>query len=78
MEAGIPAVNFVFAYNPRTEEERIYRDWYQRRYHRPQDDISTPMDLDAARDFNRFFSTLVETAANATAKPVMKAKPTQP
>ncbi len=78
MEAGIPAVNFVFAYNPRTEEERIYRDWYQRRYHRPQDDISTPMDLDAARDFNRIFSTLVETAANATAKPVMKAKPTQP
>jgi len=78
MEAGIPAVNFVFAYNPRTEEERIYRDWYQRRYHRPQDDISTPMDLDAARDFNRFFYTLVETAANATAKPVMKAKPTQP
>ncbi|WP_313670467.1 M28 family peptidase [Sandarakinorhabdus sp.] len=78
MEAGIPAVNFVFAYNPRTEEERIYRDWYQRRYHRPQDDISTPMDLDAARDFNRFFYTLVETAANGVAKPVMKAKSTQP
>jgi hypothetical protein len=36
------------------------------------------MDLDAARDFNRFFSTLVETAANSAAKPVMKAKPTQP
>jgi len=76
MEAGIPAVNFIFAYNPRTEEERIYRDWYQRRYHRPQDDISTPMDLDAARDFNRFFYTLVETAANAAAKPVMKAPKT--
>jgi hypothetical protein len=73
MEAGIPAVNFVFAYNPRTEEERIYRDWYQRRYHRPQDDITTPMDLDAARDFNRFFYTLVETAANGAEKPAMKA-----
>ncbi len=73
MEAGIPAVNFIFAYNPRTEEERIYRDWYQRRYHRPQDDIGTPMDLDAARDFNRFFYTLVETAANAAEKPVVKA-----
>lgn len=78
VEAGIPAVNFIFAYNPRTEEERIYRDWYQRRYHRPQDDISTPMDLDAARDFNRFFYTLVETVANAAAKPVMKANSTQP
>lgn len=73
MEAGIPAVNFIFAYNPRTKEERIYRDWYQRRYHRPQDDITTPMDLDAARDFNRFFYALVETAANGAEKPVMKA-----
>jgi hypothetical protein len=72
MESGIPAVNFIFAYNPRTEEERIYRDWYQRRYHRPQDDISTPMDLDAARDFNRFFYTLVEAAANAAERPAMK------
>lgn len=78
MEAGIPAVNFVFAYNPRTEEERIYRDWYNRRYHRPQDDISTPMDLDAARDFNRFFYALVETAANGAAKPVVKSVPPSP
>jgi hypothetical protein len=73
MQAGIAAVNFIFAYDPRTEEERIYRDWYQRRYHRPQDDISTPMDLDAARDFNRFFYALVEAAANAPERP--KAKP---
>ncbi|WP_353218024.1 M28 family peptidase [Sandarakinorhabdus sp.] len=73
MEAGIPAVNFVFAYDPGTQEERIYRDWYNRRYHRPQDDVTTPMDLDAARDFNRFFYTLVETAANGAAKPELKA-----
>ncbi len=71
MEAGIPAVNFVFAYDPRTEAERIYRDWYQRRYHRPQDDMTTPLDLTAARDFNRFFYTLVETAANAPARPAL-------
>jgi hypothetical protein len=71
MEAGIPAVNFVFAYNPRTEEERIYRDWYQRRYHRPQDDMTTPIDTDAARDFNRFFYTLVEAAANGAARPAL-------
>jgi hypothetical protein len=31
------------------------------------------MDLDAARDFNRFFYTLVETAANAAERPMMKA-----
>ena len=75
MEADIPAVNFIFAYDPRTEEERIYRDWYNRRYHRPQDDINTPMDLDAARDFNRFYYALVETAANIAAKPTAKPLP---
>ena len=79
MEAGIPAVNFVFAYDPGTVEERIYRDWYQRRYHRPQDDIATPMDLDAARDFNRFFYTLVEAAANGDEPPAFKvAQPPKP
>ena len=78
MEAGIPAVNFIFAYNPRSQEERIYRDWYNRRYHRPQDDITTPMDLDAARDFNRFFYALVETAANGEVKPVVKSAPPSP
>jgi len=72
MEAGIPAVNFIFAFNPRSQEERLYRDWYMRRYHRPQDDMTTPMDLEAARDFNRFFYTLVETAANAPDKPVVR------
>jgi hypothetical protein len=72
MAAGIPAVNFIFAYNPRSPEEAIYRDWYQRRYHRPQDDMTTPMDLNAARDFNRFFYTLVETAANAAEKPTAR------
>lgn len=72
MDAGIPAVNFIFAFDPRSQEERLYRDWYMRRYHRPQDDMTTPMDLDAARDFNRFFYTLVETAANAADRPALK------
>jgi Peptidase family M28 len=78
MAAGIPAVNFIFAYNPRSPEEAIYRDWYQRRYHRPQDDMTTPMDLDAARDFNRFFYTLVEAAANAAERPASKSAPPRP
>ncbi|WP_439545885.1 M28 family peptidase [Sandarakinorhabdus sp.] len=75
MEAGIPAVNFIFAFNPRSQEERLYRDWYVRRYHRPQDDMTTPMDLDAAQDFNRFFYLLVETAAHAPETPRLSPKP---
>ena len=69
IQVGVPAVGFVFGYEPGTEAERRYREWYEVRYHRPQDDINQPMDFEAARDFNRFFYTLSETVANAPERP---------
>jgi Zn-dependent M28 family amino/carboxypeptidase len=69
MQAGIPATGFVFGYVPGTEAERRYREWYQVRYHRPQDDLTQPMDFVAAGKFNRFFYKLAETVADADAKP---------
>ena len=50
--ASVPATNFVFAFDPGTESERRYREWYQVRYHRPQDDMTQPLDWAAARDMN--------------------------
>ncbi len=35
LQAGIPAVNFVFGFKPNTESERIYRRWYREGYHTP-------------------------------------------
>lgn len=69
IQIGVPAVGFVFGYEPGTEAERRYREWYEVRYHRPQDDIRQPMDFEAARDFNRFFYALSETVANAPDRP---------
>ncbi|HXA37913.1 MAG TPA: M28 family peptidase [Phenylobacterium sp.] len=69
MQAGIPGTGFIFGYVPGTEAERRYREWYQIRYHRPQDDLTQPMDFDAAGKFNRFFYKLAETVADADAKP---------
>jgi Zn-dependent M28 family amino/carboxypeptidase len=69
MQAGIPATGFIFGYRPGTEAERRYREWYQVRYHRPQDDLTQPMDFQAAGDFNRFFYDLAETVANAPERP---------
>ena len=66
MSAGIPATSFVFATYDATSRAR-YRDWYQRRYHHPADDLTTPIDWQAAGDFNRFFMGLVESVANAPA-----------
>lgn len=70
MQAGIPAVNFVFGYRPGTESERIYRRWYQQGYHRPQDDPKQRIDWKAAADFNRFFYALVERVADQNSKPM--------
>jgi Zn-dependent M28 family amino/carboxypeptidase len=69
LQIGVPATGFIFGYEPGTEAEARYREWYEVRYHRPQDDINQPMDFEAAGAFHRFFYKLARTVANAPAKP---------
>ncbi len=69
MQAGIPGTGFIFGYVPGTEAERRYREWYEVRYHRPQDDLTQPLDFKAAGKFNRFFYALAEKVADADDKP---------
>ena len=71
LRAGIPAIGFVFGFDNGTEAERRYREWYEVRYHRPQDDVTQPMDFDAARDFNEFFYRLTEAVADLPQRPVI-------
>ncbi len=66
---GVPIASFIFGYNPNTPEEHTYRDWYARRYHKPQDDLATPIDWQAAVTFNDFYRTLALTIANAPQRP---------
>jgi hypothetical protein len=69
LQAGIPATGFVFGYQPGSESERRYRHWYEVQYHRPQDDLTQPIDWAAAGKFNRFFYRLVAAVANSDARP---------
>lgn len=69
LRMGVPATNFVFGFDPGTEAERRYREWYQVRYHRPQDDMGQPLDWGAARDMNAFFYGLVADVANDDVRP---------
>ncbi|MCT2558880.1 M28 family peptidase [Tsuneonella sp. YG55] len=69
IQAGIPAVNFVFGFAPGSASEAVYREWYRTGYHKPQDDVNQPIDWQAAADFNRFFYALVDRVANADAAP---------
>jgi Zn-dependent M28 family amino/carboxypeptidase len=67
--AGVPIASFIFGYDRGSREEAIYRDWYNRRYHRPQDDLNTPIDWAAADKFNRFYEALAVAVANQPARP---------
>jgi Zn-dependent M28 family amino/carboxypeptidase len=73
LRMGVPATNFVFGFDPGTDAERRYREWYQVRYHRPQDDMGQPLDWDAARDMNLFFYRLTEDVAQADERPAFTA-----
>ncbi|HEY1993162.1 MAG TPA: M28 family peptidase [Edaphobacter sp.] len=66
---GVPIASFIFGYDKGSPEEVVYRDWYARRYHKPQDDIKTPIDWDAAAKFNRFYTALTLAIANAPTRP---------
>ncbi len=69
LRAGVPAIGFVFGFDPGTEAETRYRHWYEVQYHRPQDDLTQPIDFIAAGRFNVFFYRLVETVADDPERP---------
>lgn len=69
LRSGVPAISFVFGFDPGTSAERRYREWYQLRYHRPQDDLGQPIDFEAAARFNLFFYRLVDAVARRDERP---------
>ena len=69
LKAGVPAIGFVFGFDPGTDAEKRYRHWYEVQYHRPQDDPTQPVDFDAAAKFDTFFYTLVGTIADDPERP---------
>lgn len=70
MERGVPGVSFLFGFDASdATAAAAYRDWYEHRYHAPQDDLSTPIDFQAQADFHRFYFALTEAVANADERP---------
>ncbi len=71
IKIGVPSLAFVFGYEKGSPEEKIYRAWYMDRYHKPADDLTQPIDFDAAIRFNQFFEKLVIEIANGAERPRM-------
>jgi hypothetical protein len=66
---GIPALAFKFGYEFGSPEEKSRRDWVRDVYHKPNDDLKQPVDVDAAARFNRVILGLLQRVANDASRP---------
>jgi hypothetical protein len=66
---GVPSLMFKFGYTPGSPEERMQKEWLDRRYHAPSDDAMQPVDLAAAARFNRLIAALARRVANNPSRP---------
>ncbi len=72
IKKGVPSLAFKFGYIPGTPEEKIFKAWYNQRYHAPSDDVNQPVDLAAAAQFNAILEKLVLRVADAEQRPAWK------
>jgi Zn-dependent M28 family amino/carboxypeptidase len=73
IKRGVPALAFKFGWVPGSAEEKTFKAWYADRYHAPGDDLSQPVDLAAAAQFNAILEKLALRVADAEQRPTWKA-----
>jgi hypothetical protein len=69
VQAGVPALAMKFGWTAGSPEYKAWREWLAGRYHSTDDDLSQPVDLEAAAKFNGFFADLTRAVANNDATP---------
>ena len=69
IRSGIPALAFKFGYEFGSPEETIRRTWVRDVYHKPNDDLKQPVDIEAAAKFDRVILGLLQRVANDPARP---------
>jgi hypothetical protein len=72
IKKGVPSLAFKFGWVPGSPEEKIFKDWYRDRYHAVTDDLTQPVDLAAAAQFNEILIALLEKVADAPQAPQWK------
>lgn len=69
VQAGIPALAMKFGWTKDSPEYKIWRQWLAQRYHSAEDNLSQPVDIAAAGQFNSFLSDLARRVANSASRP---------
>jgi Zn-dependent M28 family amino/carboxypeptidase len=72
IKKGVPALAFKFGWVKGSPEEKIFKAWYAERYHAPSDDLSQPVDLAAAAQFDAILEKLALRVADADGRPAWK------
>jgi Zn-dependent M28 family amino/carboxypeptidase len=69
IRTGVPSVSLKVGFTKGSAEHEIVRKWRTERYHAPSDDLTQPIDRQAAEDFNKVYVALVEAVANRATRP---------
>jgi Zn-dependent M28 family amino/carboxypeptidase len=69
VQAGVPALAFKFGWTMGSPEYKAWRAWLAERYHSTDDDLTQPVDLAAAAQFNSFLADLARKVADDPASP---------
>ncbi len=69
VQAGIPALAMKFGWTAGSPEYKTWRAWLAERYHSTQDNLTQPIDLSAAAQFNSFFGDLATHVADDPTRP---------
>ena len=69
IKRGVPAIFPRIGYRRDSPEHEVIRAWTKTRYHGPSDDLTQPIEFNAAADFNRLYLTIVDSVANRPAAP---------
>lgn len=72
IKKGVPSLAFKFGFTPGGKEDELFKAWYRDRYHGVKDDLSQPVDLEGAAQFNAILQSLALKVATAPQAPEWK------
>jgi Zn-dependent M28 family amino/carboxypeptidase len=69
VQAGVPALAMKFGWTADSPEYKAWRQWLAQRYHSAEDNLSQPVDIAAAAQFDSFLADLARRVANNRDRP---------
>jgi Zn-dependent M28 family amino/carboxypeptidase len=69
VQAGVPSLAMKFGWTMGSPEYKAWRGWLAQRYHSTDDNLSQPVDLAAAAQFDDFFGDLARAVADDPGRP---------